>query len=573
MPKPSAPPFLSSRRDQVFPKLSVTEVERLRRFGEVRRFYDGELLFESGRPSPGMFVLINGGVALTRRDGLGNVSRIADHGSGEFVGEIAHLSGHPALVDARAVGEVESLLVPPDKLRAVMVADAALGEKIMRALILRRTYLIETGGSGLVLVGSTLQPDMIRLQGFLTRNAQPHTVLDPETSEDAASLIERLSPDKEEFPLVVCPDGTVLRNPSEETLARSIGLLSVKAEAPVYDVAIVGAGPAGLATAVYAASEGLSVLVVDSNAFGGQAGASARIENYLGFPTGISGLALAARAFTQAQKFGAEFVIPLKVARLDHTMDSDLLTLEMSDGWRVDARTVVIASGARYRRPAIPNLDLYEGRGVWYWASSIEARLCANAEVVLVGGGNSAGQAAIFLSDYAVKVWMLVRGEGLASSMSHYLIERIEATSNVELLTETEIVGLSGSPQLGLESVRWRHRRTSEESLHPIRHVFLFIGADPETRWLEDCGVVLDDCGFVKTGTVAAAGGDCAIPASQTLQTNLPGVFAVGDVRFGSVKRVGAAIGEGTTVVAQLHTSLASRHGESDRDQSVANQA
>jgi thioredoxin reductase (NADPH) len=357
---------IETRRDQMLPTLTDAEIARIRRFGELRHFHDGELLFETGQRGLGMFVLMSGRVAVQRHDGLGHVTPIVEQGPGEFLAELAQLSGRPALVDARAIGDVEALEVAPDHLRALMIAEAELGERILRALSLRRVYLIETGAAGPILIGSSTSPDMIRLQGFLTRNGQPHTVLDPETDEDAQCLIARFSPSPNDFPLAVCPDGTVLRNPSEDALARCIGLLADEALGRIFDVAIVGAGPAGLATAVYAASEGLSVLIIDARAFGGQAGASARIENYLGFPTGISGQALAGRAFTQAQKFGAEFVIPLEVKQLDCSKQGDeLMALDMMDGWRIQARMVVVASGARYRRLNVPNLSDFEGRGVW----------------------------------------------------------------------------------------------------------------------------------------------------------------------------------------------------------------
>jgi thioredoxin reductase (NADPH) len=360
------------------------------------------------------------------------------------------------------------------------------------------------------------------------------------------------------LPLAVCPKGPILKNPSEVELGRALGMARIDDPERIYDVAIVGAGPAGLSAAVYAASDGLSVAVFDAKSFGGQAGASARIENYLGFPTGISGQALTGRAYVQAQKFGAKMVIPSEAARLDWTQTPR--ALELADGRQVKASTIIVATGAHYRRPDIPNLKQFEGRGVWYWASAIEARMCRRAEIALVGGGNSAGQAAVFLSGFAAKVWMLVRSPSLAESMSRYLIDRIKATPNIEVLTQTEIVALSGTPQARLERVRWRHNPTGAETEKPIRNVFLFIGADPATGWLQGCGVGLDAKGFVRTGA--------DIPPSEQrsgrpldrplpLESNVPGVFAVGDVRSGSVKRVGAAIGEGAAAVAQVHAVLA----------------
>jgi len=549
-----------SRRAQMFPVLAAAEVERIRRFGRPSRHVAGEHLFETGKRSPGMYVVLSGVVRISARDGHGHDIPLVDIGPGGFSGEIGSLSGGRAFVDGRAVGAVEALLIPSDELRAVLVAEAELGERIMRALILRRVAILETGAGGPVLIGSPTASDVVRLRNFLSRNGIPHMLFDPATDPDAHALIERYAPRPGDMPLVVCPDGSVLHNPTESVLGRSIGMLDAGSTDDVYDVAVAGAGPAGLATAVYAASEGLSVIVIDARAFGGQAGASARIENYLGFPTGISGMALAGRAHTQARKFGARMLIPSEIVNLDcERVDGGPLALRLADGRTIKSRTTVIATGARYRRPECDDVRAVEGRGVWYWASPIEARMCAGEEVILVGGGNSAGQGAVFLSAHAAKVWMLVRGVGLAASMSRYLIDRIAATANIELRTRTEIVELSGSRQTGLESVRWRHRDSGLEETRAIRNVFLFLGADPATQWLKDCGVTLDEKGFVRTGATAesgalqAAGGGGRLP----LETSVPGVFAIGDVRLGSVKRVGGAIGEGAAVVAQIHAFLA----------------
>ncbi|HTF01885.1 MAG TPA: FAD-dependent oxidoreductase, partial [Bradyrhizobium sp.] len=394
------------RLEQTFPELTALEIARMRRFGEVRRYKDGETLFETGKPGPGMFVILSGHVAITQRDGLGHVTPVIDQGPGQFLAEIGQLSGRVALVDGHAEGDVETLLIPPERLRALLVAEADLGERIMRALILRRVSLIQGGVGGPVLIGPTNSSGVVRLQGFLTRNGFPHHLLDPERDHDAAELITRYSPSPSDWPLVVIADGTVLRNPGESELARALGMIGGPAGTKIYDAAIIGCGPAGLATAVYAASEGLSVVVLDARSFGGQAGASARIENYLGFPTGISGQALAGRAFTQAQKFGADIMIPMAAKSLDCARTDGAFALALDGGDLVRARSVVVASGARYRRPEIENLDKFEGRGVWYWASPIEARLCAEQEIALVGGGNSAGQAAVFLSGHARKVHM-----------------------------------------------------------------------------------------------------------------------------------------------------------------------
>jgi thioredoxin reductase (NADPH) len=544
----------------MFPELTEPEIGRISRFGSVRRYQRGERLFVAGDPSPGMFVVLKGAVAISQRDGLGHVVPIARQGPGQFLAEVGQLSGRHALVDGYADEDVEVLLVPPPQLRALIIAEADLGERIVRALILRRVGLIESGQSGPVLVSLGECANLLRLQNFLRRNGYPHHVVDATQDADAAALLQQYGAAGCDV-LVVCPNSSVLLNPSEETTARCLGMLDSSEHNELYDVAVVGAGPAGLATAVYAASEGLRVVVLDCRAFGGQAGASARIENYLGFPTGISGQALAGRAFVQAQKFGAEILIPAQVETLDCSKakaDGEL-QIKLTDGRRFRSRTVVVASGARYRRPAVPGLSQFEGRGVWYWASTIEAKMCAQTEVVLVGGGNSAGQAAVFLAKYAAKVFILVRGPGLAASMSRYLIDRIDATPNIELRPYTELDRLHGELQTGLTAVSWRNNRTNVAEQRPVRNVFLFVGADPETEWLEGCGIGLDANGFVVTGQ-ATAGllSNGHLPTS--LESTLPGVFAVGDVRSGSVKRVGGAIGEGAAVVALIHQHLAATH-------------
>ena len=543
------------RHEQTFPALTPQEIARMRRFGEVRTYRHSERLFETGKQGPGMFVVLSGHVAITQRDGLGHITPVIDQGPGQFLAEIGQLSGRVALVDGHAEGDVETLLIPPDKLRALLVAEADLGERIMRALILRRVNLIQGGVGGPVLIGPPNSSAVAGLQNFLIRNGYPHHLLDPERDGDAAEIIARYSPSPSDWPLVVAVDGTVLRNPTESELARALGMIGGPRGMRIYDVAIVGCGPAGLATAVYAASEGLSVVVLDSRAFGGQAGASARIENYLGFPTGISGQALAGRAFTQAQKFGADVMIPMSARSLDCSRKDGAFALMLENGEELRSRAVVVASGARYRRPGIEHLSKYEGRGVWYWASPVEARLCAGQEVALVGGGNSAGQAAVFLSGHARKVNMLIRGGGLGASMSRYLIERIEATPNIDLMFNAEVVALEGNDST-LERIRWRSRLSGEEEGSDIRNLFLFVGADPATGWLDGCGVTVDRAGFVVTGAQSELNLGRAV---STLETSIPGVFAVGNVRSGSVKRVGGAIGEGAQVVAELHGYLAER--------------
>jgi thioredoxin reductase (NADPH) len=558
---------------QLFPILSPAEIDRVRRFGDVRRFSPGEILYQVGKPGPGMYVILSGRVAVVGRDGLGQaipvavmaqligatVEEMAEAVPGEVLAEIGQLSGKPSVVDAQAVGEVEAIVVPPEGLRTLLIVEAELGERILRALILRRVALIETGFGGPVLLGPSKSPEVTRLVAFLERNGSPFRVIDSDEDAEASSLLARFAPQPDELPIVVISDGTVLKNPTKQDLARALGLVATTLRSEPYDVAIVGAGPAGMATAVYGASEGLSILVLEAHTFGGQAGASARIENYLGFPTGISGQALMARAFTQAQKFGAEFSLSTEVKRLDCTSERSgpdpVLILDLADGRRVRARAVVVATGARYRRPEIPNLAQFEGRGVSYWASPVEARLCRGEEVALLGGGNSAGQAAVFLSSHARQVRMLVRGPSLSKTMSRYLIDRIAASSNIAVLCETEIVRLLGAADQGLQGLRWRNRRTGTEEEHAIGHFFLFTGADPAASWLAGCGVPLDDKGFIRTGPDVGSTGRVPSP----LETGVEGIFAVGDVRSGSVKRVGTAIGEGAAVVAQLHIFLSRR--------------
>jgi len=434
----------------------------------------------------------------------------------------------------------------------VLVAEAEIGERIMRALILRRVGLLQSGISGPVIVGPAGHADVLRLEGFLTRNGHPHQRLDPDTDASAKALVERFQFSSSELPIVLCPNGRILHNPSDVALAGCLGLVHAIDPSRLYDVAIVGAGPAGLGAAVYGASEGLSVIVLDARAFGGQAGASSRIENYLGFPTGISGIALMARAFNQAQKFGAEMAIPDEVVTLrrDGPDGSGRFELRLANGERVMARSVVIATGARYRRLEVPDLVAYEGSGIHYWASPLEAKLCAGQSVGLVGAGNSAGQAVVYLASESAKVSLLVRGKSLDTSMSRYLIDRISGLKNVEVLLQTTVAALEGRSGV-LEAVRWRNVSSGEETRRAIRHLFLFIGADPNTAWLSGSGVALDAKGFVRTGADVALG-------RHVLETSQEGVFAIGDVRCGSTKRVAAAVGEGAQVIARIHSFLAS---------------
>src|SRR5712691_10700666 len=542
--------IIDTRRHQMFPVLEPAEIERVRRFGRVRTYGGGEALAKVGQVGLGLTIILAGNVDITQRDQSGRRTAIVTHGQGAFMGELAQLAGRPALVDAHAKEPVEALIIPPDQLRALLIAEAELGERIMRALILRRVGLLETGAGGPVIVGRAENGDVLRLEGFLRRNGHPRQRLDPETDPEAKALIERFHVDPGQLPIVLCPGGQLLRNPGETELARCIGLVGPIDPNRVFDVVIIGAGPAGLAAAVYAGSEGLRTLVLDCRAFGGQAGASARIENYLGFPTGITGLALMARAYNQAQKLGVEMAIPDEAVGLQALGDAGdgRFVLKLSNDERVSARSVVIAGGARYRRLDVENLDAFEAASVHYWASPLEGKLCAEQEVALVGGGNSAGQAAVYLASQAAKVWLIVRGGDLAASMSRYLVDRIAGLPNVEVVTRAQVTGLEGRDGM-LEAIRWRQGASREEVRRPIRHLFLFIGADPNTDWLAGSGVALDPKGFVLTGAEAAG--------TQPLETSRRGVYAVGDVRSSSMKRVAAAVGEGAQVVATLHAFLA----------------
>lgn len=572
---PAQSTLLQRRREQMFPQLTPAQVEAAKRFGgPIRKFGPDETVFHYGDAGVPAWLVLSGHLEIARMDAFGHRDVIIQHLPGMMAGEVSQLAGGPAFVEGRAAPEgCELMPFDATHLRALIIGNAEVGEILMRAFILRRVALIEAG-AGTAILGRADSAHSMRLQNFMRRNGIPHTVLDPDTDPEAAQLLERLGIDRSELPMCVCPDGTMLRQPTERELAKCQGLLPHFEENSEFDVAIVGAGPAGLATAVYAASEGLSVLVLDSRAFGGQAGASSRIENYLGFPTGISGMALAGRAFNQAQKFGALMAIPAEVRALECGVQCDKakhdpavpldppaprrFRMRLDDDTVVRASSVVIASGARYRRLGIENLSDFEGEGVYYWASPIEAKLCASREVIIVGGGNSAGQAAVFLAGHAQHVHILVRGPSLAATMSRYLIDRTEAIPNVTLHPYTELARLNGDREKGLRSVVWRRRQTGEEEERPINHVFLFIGADPNTEWLKDCPVAVDANGFVCTGPGAAQSPSYTGSRMPMLhETTQHGVFAVGDVRAGSVKRVASAVGEGSVVVSQLHTYLA----------------
>jgi thioredoxin reductase (NADPH) len=547
-------PIIQTRYAQMFPTLAPKDIHRLRRFGEFTTFGLKAHIIRAGEVPPGLILVLSGRVEVTQGRSPDQRETIIVLEAGQFSGELAQLSGRPSLVDAEVLEAVEAIIIPPNRLRDLLVQEADLGERVMRALILRRVGLLESNISGPLIIGRPDQADVLRLQGFLARSGHPHRVLDCATDPCAKTLIERFNIDSHHLPIVLCPNGKLLRNPGDSDLARCMGLVRSIDATKVYDVAIVGAGPAGLAAAVYAASEGLSAITLDCRAFGGQAGASSRIENYLGFPTGISGLALMARAYNQAQKFGVEMAIPDEVTLLSEWAEGSTkrYLLTVGDDETLRARTVVVASGVRYRRLQLANLTRFEGTSVHYWASPIEARLCAGQEVALVGAGNSAGQAAVYLASHAEKVLLIVRGRDLETSMSRYLVERIKGQPNIEILTHTEIISLEGR-EGDLERVTWRDRASGNERTHSTRHLFLFIGADPNTDWLARCNVALDSNGFVRTG---------GEHDRHALETNRAGVFAIGDVRSGSVKRVAAAVGEGAQVVAALHAYLMRTNGD-----------
>ncbi|HEX4369952.1 MAG TPA: FAD-dependent oxidoreductase [Rhizomicrobium sp.] len=535
-----------TRKDQAFPVLPPADIDRLKRFGTARHYGAGAEIARAGQTTEGLILVLSGQVRVLPHNAPDKP--IVTYGVGGFLGELAQLSGRPALTDAIALTPVDAMAIDPARLRDVMVQEAELGERIMRALILRRVALLEQK-VGPVIVGNADNRDVLRLQGFLRRNGYPYQTLDP---IDGGKPLEQFHVTQADLPIVVCVDGSVLRNPSETQLARCIGLLQALDPNRCYDVAIIGAGPAGLATAVYAASEGLSVIVADCRAFGGQAGASSRIENYLGFPTGITGMALMARAYNQAQKFGAEVAIPEEVVALERTQQGGFV-LSFASGEKISSRTVVVASGAEYRRLNVADLEQYEGSHVHYWASPLETRLCQGEEIALVGAGNSAGQAVVYLASVAKKVWMLVRGDSIEATMSRYLCERIAAQPNIEVLVQTEVTKLEGHDG-SLENICWRNWQTQEEICRPIRHLFLLIGAAPNTRWLVQSGIAVDPKGFVVTDGMPGA-------TRRPFETSLCGLFAIGDVRSGSVKRVAASVGEGAGVVASIHAYL----GDADR--------
>ena len=543
------------RREQMYPRLTDGQISRISGIGKRRSISVGEVLFEPGDRNTNLFLVLNGGIEILRSV-AGREEPITVLGPGQFTGEINMLSARVTLARARVAAEGSVVALDRDGIRAVVQGDPELSEILLRAFVLRRTALISQAENDLVLLGSRHSLGTLRLKEFLSRNGQPFTYHDVETEPGVQALLDRLQIGVNEVPVIICEEGHVFRNPSIEALSAELGLTANLDAKTVRDVVIVGAGPAGLGAAVYAASEGLDVLVLESTAPGGQAGTSSRIENYLGFPTGISGQALAGRALTQAEKFGAEVAIARTAVRFN--CNDRPYRVHLSDGDVVQARTIVIATGARYRRLDVPELSRFEGAGIFYSATHLEAQSCREEEIAIVGGGNSAGQAAVFLSGSASRVNVVVRGPDLAKSMSRYLIQRIENSRNVDLRTRTRIDSLEGGDRL--ERIRWRHVETGEPETRPIRSLFVMTGADPNTAWLRGC-VVLDEKNFVKTGADLRPEEltEARWPLARRpflMETSIPGMFAVGDVRSSSVKRVASAVGEGSICVQLIHKAL-----------------
>lgn len=553
-PNPSA----LDARTQAFPVLTESQIARIRPGAKVRPVKPGDILFEPGDINVPFFVMLSGSMEIVGTE-LDGEKQIATHGPGEFTGELTMISGRRSLVRGRVTEAGEFLELSADALRTLVAKDAELSEVFLRAFILRRLALLNRGQGSLVLMGSRHSADTLRLREFLGRNSHPYSYIDLDNDQGSQELLDRFHVTPSDIPVIICSARNVMRNPSNHQLADCLGFNVEINNTQVRDLIIVGAGPSGLAAAVYAASEGLDALVIEVDSPGGQAGSSSKIENYLGFPTGVSGQELAGRALTQAQKFGAKLMIGHSVVRLN--CDKRPYEIVLDNGSAISAKSIVISTGAQYKKPEIANLKQFEGQGIYYGATYIESQFCGDEDVIVVGAGNSAGQAAVFLSQSARKVHMLVRADGLSSTMSRYLIRRITENPSIEMHTKTEIVGLGGESHL--ECVNWIDKTTGKISAHEIRHVFVMTGAAPRTDWLEGC-VALDNKGFILTGR------DLDITADYTptlrwplerrpqmLETSLPGVFAVGDVRSGNVKRVASAVGEGAIAVQLVHSALA----------------
>jgi thioredoxin reductase (NADPH) len=540
--------------EKIFPKLTPAQIDRLSGHGRIRLVQSGEVLIEEGDTLVPFFVVITGEVEIVRPfDAYETLVTV--HGSGEFTGEVNMLSGRRSFFRARATKPGKVIELNHQQMLTLVQTDAELSDILMRAFILRRVELIAAGVGDLILIGSTHSASTLRIKEFLMRNGHPYSYIDLERDPDVQNLLDNFKISASAIPVLICRGQLALRNPSNQQIADCLGFNESVDQTHVRDLVVIGAGPSGLAAAVYGASEGLDVLVLETGSPGGQAGSSSKIENYLGFPTGITGQELAARAYLQAQKFGAHMLIA-KATRL--ICDRKPYAVELENGARISTRTVVIATGAQYRKPPLENLSRFEGAGVYYGATFVEAQLCEGVKAIVVGGGNSAGQAAVFLAQTAEHVYMLVRSAGLAASMSRYLIRRIENSPTITLRPQTEIVALEGDNHLN--SVYWRNSQTGQTERHEISHIFVMTGADPNTRWLNGC-IALDSKGFIKTGPdllpedLGAAGWPLTRPP-YLLETGLPGVFAVGDVRDGSIKRVASAVGEGSIAISFVHKVL-----------------
>jgi thioredoxin reductase (NADPH) len=547
-------PLARARIEQIFPKLTPTQIRRITPHGRLRTTKRGEVLYEQGDSASSFFVVVSGELEVLRPSGAVE-TLVTVHRSGQFTGEVGTLSGRRTMFRVRATKPGKVIELDRRHMLTLVQTDAELGEILMRAFILRRAELITAGVGDIVLIGSTYSADTLRIKEFLMRNGHPYSYIDLEHDPDVQNMLDSFRLAASEIPVVICRGQVVLRNPSKQEIADCLGFNESIDQTQVRDLIIIGAGPSGLAAAVYGASEGLDVLVLETGSPGGQAGSSSRIENYLGFPTGISGQELAARAYLQAQKFGAEILIT-KGIRLH--CDLKPYAVEVENRVRIPARTVVIATGAAYRKPQCEKLPRFEGAGVYYAATPMEAQLCQGEEVIVVGGGNAAGQAAVFLAESAERIHTLVRSASLVDKMSRYLIRRIEETPNIVFRPYTEIIDLQGHDHL--ESVRWRNNQTGLTECHNIRHVFLMTGADPNTDWLDGC-IALDSKGFIKTGLDLSPENLSTThwPLARKpylLEASLPGVFAVGDVRGGSIKRVASAVGEGSIAISFVHKVL-----------------
>ena len=547
-------PLTSSRIEKVFPVLTPAQINRIGAHGHIRAVQSGELLIEQGDINTSLFVVVTGELEIVRPFAA-QETLVTVHGPGQFTGEVNTLSGRRSMFRARVTKTGEVIELNHQQMLGLIQTDAELSDILMRAFILRRVELIAAGVGDIVLIGSTYSADTLRIKEFLMRNGHPYSYIDLEHDPGVQILLDNFQISANEIPVLIYRGQLVLRNPNNQQLAEYLGFNESTDQSQVRDLVIIGAGPSGLAAAVYGASEGLDVLVLETSSPGGQAGSSSRIENYLGFPTGISGQELAGRAYNQAQKFGAAIII-IKGTRL--VCDRKPYEVVVEKGPPVSTRTIIIATGAEYRKPQCKNLPRFEGAGIYYSATFMEAQLCGGEEVIVVGGGNAAGQAAVFLAQSTKRVYMLIRSNGLEDNMSRYLIRRIEDTPTITVLSHTEIAELKGGDHL--ESVRWRNNKTEQYEEHKIRHVFLMTGADPNTSWLDGC-VVLDDKGFIRTGNdlspenLSAASWPLNRPP-YLLETSLPGVLAVGDVRSGSIKRVASAVGEGSIAISFVHKIL-----------------